>query len=281
MAHRTNASHHTFRTAAGILAAASILLLSSAATVAASQAGPDQNCEGSSFTYSVPAGENPAFMTTVTVTVKELAEGCSQAFSLNAYSAEGPTWPTSGTQALIDHDSITLDDNTRSGTLSVKTPECFGQTDFYKGSERFDGDDGALPSYPGTVTPTHLISWSNGGHECTAPSEDPSTAPSEAPSTAPSEAPSTAPSEAPSTEPTEAPSTEATTAPSTDPTPSATGKVLAETGGPTLPPTDTIGVSASDGSGTSNPALPFALLGMAAMMAAVISYTRFATKRNR
>ncbi len=300
----TTASFSRFRTASGVLAAASILLLSSATSVAASP--KLDGCDSASFTYSVAAGANPAFMTSVTVTVKELPEGCSQAFSLNAYSTDGPTWPTSGTQALIDHDSITLDDNTRTGTLSVKAPECYGQTDFYKGSSRFDGVDGALPHYPGTVTPSGLIAYSNGGKACeqpstapsdapsTAPSEEPSTAPSEQPSTAPSEEPSTAPSDAPSEEPTTAPSDEPSTAPSEDPstapstapsdapsaTPQPTGQVLVETGGPTLPPTDT-SIATNSGSGPSNPALPLALIGMAAMMAAVVSFTRFAAKRDR
>lgn len=286
----TTASLSRFRTASGVLAAASILLLSSATSVAASP--KIDGCDSASFTYSVPAGANPAFMTSVTVTVKELPEGCSQAFSLNAYSTEGPTWPTSGTQALIDHDSVTLDDNTRTGTLSVKAPECFGQTDFYKGSTRFDGDDGALPHYPGSVTPSGLIAYSNGGKACVdpstapseqpseAPSEQPSTAPSEQPSEAPSEEPTTAPSDAPSDQPSEAPSEQPSTAPSDGPSSQPTGQVLVETGGPTLPPTDT-SVATNSGSGTSNPALPLALLGMAAMMAAVVSFTRFAAKRDR
>jgi uncharacterized repeat protein (TIGR01451 family) len=91
--------------------------------------------------------------------------------SLNSYKTDGPTWPTSGNQVFVDHDQITIDKNTTSGTLVVDQPTCFYQTDLYWGSTRYDGVDGALPHYPDSPTPHNLIDARNGGSGCQPPEE--------------------------------------------------------------------------------------------------------------
>ena len=125
----------------------------------------DRACGAVVFSYSVSPGRRDYPLLSVTVTAPNgVPKGCERSWSLNSYTAEGPTWETSGTQALFDHDSITLDDEHASGTLTVAAPPCYGQTDFYEGTTRFDGDDGPLPLYPGSVVPNPgLIAYSNGG----------------------------------------------------------------------------------------------------------------------
>ena len=86
--------------------------------------------------------------------------------SLNSYKTDGPTWPTSGIQALIDHKTVTLTKTNTTASLTVQTAPCFGQNDLYIGSTRFDGVDGALPQYPNGVFPTKLITAWNGGKAC-------------------------------------------------------------------------------------------------------------------
>jgi hypothetical protein len=110
-----------------------------------------------------------------------LPAGCSLSFSLNSYTTQGSTWPTTGTQALFAHESITLDAGHPSGTLTVKQPACFGQTDFYTGTTRFDGVDGPLPHYPSTNVPQPLLAWSNGGSACPDPTPTATPKPTPAP----------------------------------------------------------------------------------------------------
>lgn len=199
--------------AAGWLAAGALLTtaLLAPATVNASTPTIDPHhndggsCTSSLFTWSVSNGAHAYPMLTVTVQAKgSVPQGCSFSFSLNSYTTEGPTWPTSGTQALYDHASITLSANQTSGTLTVDQPPCFGQTDFYTGTTKFDGQDGQLPHYPNIVTPTGLLAYSNGGAQCEKPSSSPSDEPSnpvESESVPPSESPSDEPSSSPSDEP--------------------------------------------------------------------------------
>jgi len=91
-----------------------------------------------------------------------LPADCTLSFSLNSYATQGPDWSSTGTQALLDHQTITLNAAHPSGTLTVAKPQCFGQTDFYMGTTAFDGTDGPLPSYPDNVVPQPLLAWSNG-----------------------------------------------------------------------------------------------------------------------
>ena len=103
---------------------------------------------------------------------------CSQTFSLNSYTTEGPDWATTGTQTLLGHDSATLDAQHLKATLTVAVPECFGQTDLYFGSKKYDGTDGPVPQYPSVTFPFGtLIAASNGGQACEATPPTPVTPP--------------------------------------------------------------------------------------------------------
>ena len=123
-------------------------------------------CPHRRFGYDA-TGAEPYPMLTVHVWANaDLPADCTLSFSLNSYKTEGPDWPSTGTQALYDHETITLDAGHPSGTLTCSNPLCFGQTDFYTGTIRFDGVDGPLPSYPDNVVPQPLLAWSNGGSAC-------------------------------------------------------------------------------------------------------------------
>jgi uncharacterized repeat protein (TIGR01451 family) len=110
-----------------------------------------------------------AFHAVVTYTgPTPLCEGVSKVVSLNSYLVGGPTWPTSGTQVFVDHDSVTIDKTHTSGTLVVDVPSCFYQTDLYFGGTRYDGTDGPVPHYD-DVRIAGLIDHRNGGDGCTPP----------------------------------------------------------------------------------------------------------------
>jgi hypothetical protein len=190
----------------GWLAAAVLLAVSVFAPSASAHQQTSNACEGASFVYSVDGGAHWRPVTTndsesayplIAVWVKvdgELPEGCSQAFSLASYNADGPTWPTSGTQTFLDYDTGTIDSQHPQISLEVKAPECYGQTDFYWGSIIYDGKDaeghGPLPNYDNNVpTPYDKISGSNGGHKCADPTPTPTATPTETPSDPPSQAP--------------------------------------------------------------------------------------------
>jgi len=127
---------------------------------------PPVPCPIGLFSYG-KSGVEPYPMVSVRVWANgTLPADCALSFSLNSYTSEGPNWPSTGKQALLDHQTITLDAAHPSGTLTVAKPPCYGQTDFYTGTIRFDGVDGALPHYPETVVPQPLIAWSNGGKAC-------------------------------------------------------------------------------------------------------------------
>ena len=248
--------------AAGALAGAALL---APATAAAS--GPtlapqtaQGGCGSSLFSWDVATGRNDYAMLTVHVQAKSsVPGGCSVSFSLNSYTAQGPTWPTSGTQALFDHQSVTLSAGAPSGTLTVAEPPCYGQTDLYTGTARFDGQDGALPHYPNSVTPAGLIAYSNGGAACeqpsSPPSQKPSTSPSasapvesEQPSASPSDPPSASPSDQPSEQPSQpveseqpsaAPSDQPSTSPSEQPSASPSDQPsTSPSDQPSAPPSD-------------------------------------------
>ena len=88
-------------------------------------------CAAALFSY-VQFGAEPYPMLKVHVWARgPLPADCNLSFSLNSYTTQGPDWPNTGTQALYDHQSITLDRTHTSGTLTVKQPPCVGQTDFY------------------------------------------------------------------------------------------------------------------------------------------------------
>lgn len=103
---------------------------------------------------------------TVTLTSFAISQHKSCVVSLNSYETEGSTWATSGNQTFIDHAQVTLTSHNPSAKLKVKAPKCFGQTDLYLGSTKYDGVDGPLPHYPQPIVPTNLIAAWNGGAKC-------------------------------------------------------------------------------------------------------------------
>jgi hypothetical protein len=148
-------------------------------------------CPVALFGYNQSGAEPYPMIVANVWAIGTLPAGCSLSFSLNSYTTQGPTWPTTGTQALFDHESITLDAGHPSGTLTVKEPSCFGQTDFYTGTTRFDGVDGPLPHYPSPNVPQPLLAWSNGGSAC--PDPTPTARPTATPKPTPTHTPTPAP----------------------------------------------------------------------------------------
>lgn len=185
-----------------------------------------------------------------------VGEGCKYPVSLAEYTTEGPNWPTSGLQTLVDHATVYLgaadlpgaDDAKQTWQkLSVKSPDCYGQIDLYGDDVIYDGKSGdghgPAPYQPdNVVTPYHLIAAWNGGEKSCTPEEPSTPTPPPSPSTPQSPPASEPPSEetTPPATPTAPPPT-STTPPTTpdvppmqstppSPTPSESTPPLAETG---------------------------------------------------
>jgi LPXTG-motif cell wall-anchored protein len=263
----------------------------------------DNGCGTAEIQHSVDGGQTwtedgringdtpPA---TIQVRLAKPAEGCDYTVSLASYSAEGPTWDTSGTQQFLGWDTVTLNKDKPEATLDVSSaaPQCFGQIDLYGNGTKYDGssDAAALPHYPNSVTPTNLITAWNGGHECQqSPSPSPSPSdettsptPSTSPSTdtpTPSTSPSTGtPSTSPSTgtpTPSTSPSTSAPAVGDTSsPSPSA-GSTAPPTGTPSVPPASG-GSNLAETGGNGTQTTAFAAGGAALLLAggAAVFFTR-------
>ncbi|SEO57309.1 LPXTG-motif cell wall anchor domain-containing protein [Actinacidiphila rubida] len=209
---------------------------------------------------------------------------CSYTVSLASYSAEGPTWETSGAQQFLGWDTTTLNAGNKEATLSVKdtAPPCFGQIDLYGNGTKYDGssDQAALPHYPNSATPTNLITAWNGGHKCDEQTTPPASPTTDTPS--PSDSPTTdspSPSDSPTTDSPSPSSSPTTTAPavgdtsSPSPSASATGSTTAPTGTPSVPPSSG-NLAETGGNGTQTVA--FAAGGAALLVAggAAVYFTR-------
>ncbi|MFI1091892.1 LAETG motif-containing sortase-dependent surface protein [Streptomyces sp. NPDC020917] len=222
---------------------------------------------------------------------ERIGDGCTYNVSLASYSAEGPKWENSGTQAFLGFATTTLSKKSPEATLDVSqwAPECFGQIDLYGNNTKYDGssDSAALPHYPDSATPTNLITAWNGGQECQqSPSPSPSdettspTTPSTSPSTdTPSTSPSTdTPSTSPSTDTPSPSGSPTTSAPavgdSSSPSPSA-GSTAPPTGTPSVPPADSSGNLAETG-GNGTQTATFAAGGAVLLLAggAAVFFTR-------
>jgi hypothetical protein len=183
-------------------------------------------CPVSLFSYGKSGASGYPMLSVRVWANATLPAGCTLTFSLNAYATHGPSWASTGTQQLFDHQTLTLDANQSSGTLTVAKPPCFGQTDFYTGTTRFDGVDGPLPHYPGTNVPQPLLAWSNGGHACTdplvlgAPTDTP--APAATPAPTATVTPDATPTADPTATPDPTPAPTDTPAPTAAPTPAPT-----------------------------------------------------------
>jgi hypothetical protein len=88
---------------------------------------------------------------TVRVTLKnanQLPADCEYPVSAASYETQGLTWPTSGDQTFVDHDSATLTPANNRVTLTIAAPTCMGQVDLYQGTAVHDGVANPLPRYP-------------------------------------------------------------------------------------------------------------------------------------
>jgi hypothetical protein len=155
--------------------------------------------------------------------VGPVKKGCQYKVSYASYSAEGATWKTSGKQAFLGMDTVTLTSKKTTAELSIAKhlPPCYGQVDLYGNGKKFDGKKNPLPRYPNAKFPTNMIAGWNGGKACESkptPSGKPSASASASTSKTPtasvtpssaapsSSSPSVTPSSTPSTTPSETPS---------------------------------------------------------------------------
>ncbi|GAA4978907.1 hypothetical protein GCM10023205_54070 [Yinghuangia aomiensis] len=151
-----------------------------------------------------------------------VTKGCQYKVSLASYSTQGPTWKTSGTQAFLGMDTVTLTSAKPTGVLDISKhlPKCYGQVDLYGNDTKFDGKKNPLPKYPSIKYPTNLIAGWNGGTACAPKTPKPPATPSVSPSvTSPTPTPPasvTPPPTTPTPTPTKTPST-----PPASPSPSA------------------------------------------------------------
>lgn len=251
------------RRAIGAIGLGSLTAALSVAGIGTAQAhgGHDHGCGDLRIKVSVDGGQtwigsgrigDPA-PAKITVRLQgEVRKGCDYAVSLASYSAEGPTWETSGTQAFLGWDTTVLNKDNPEHTLDVSgsLPPCFGQIDLYGNGNKYDGSDAdhALPHYNDSLTPYNLIAYWNGGSVCTSPSPTPSdtTTPPVSPSDTPTDTPSATPTDTPTVSPTGSPTDTPTTpaSPTDTPTdttsPSATpSETPSETTSPTTSPTPT------------------------------------------
>ncbi|WP_436771673.1 LAETG motif-containing sortase-dependent surface protein [Yinghuangia sp. YIM S09857] len=188
--------------------------------VATAPAYAADRCEKAAVEYSLDGGQTwtsggrmdgPKADKVAKIQVRlknEVKNSCEYAVSLASYSAEGPTWSSSGKQAFLGWDTTKLNKQTKLATLDVSefAPKCYGQIDLYGNGKKYDGVEKPLPHYPDAPFPKDLITAWNGGEKCeTPPTTPPATTP---PAT-------TAPA-------TTAPPTSATTAPATSKPPTST-----------------------------------------------------------
>ncbi|MEU8135384.1 LPXTG cell wall anchor domain-containing protein [Streptodolium elevatio] len=236
-----------------------------------------EHCEKAAVEYSLDGGDtwtsdgriNRATpVTKIQVRLKtEVKNSCEYAVSLASYSAEGPTWATSGTQAFLGWDTTTLRKGKKQAELDVSkyAPECFGQIDLYGNGKKYDGVQEPLPRYPHAKFPKDLITAWNGGDKCeTPPTTPPATTPPAttappATTTPPTTAPATTTPPATSKPPTSAsasPSTSTSKPPtSTAPVPTTTD-TEAPVGQPEVPPTtETAPPALADTGGDNNAAV--------------------------
>lgn len=221
-------------------------------------------CENGEVEYSLDGGKSwttngrmdGKLVTKIEVRLKkEIKNSCEYAVSLASYSAEGPTWATSGKQAFLGWDTTKLSKEKKKATLDVTkyAPKCFGQVDLYGNGKKYDGIDNPLPLYPKATFPKDLITAWNGGEKCDTPTNPPtSTPPTSKPPT--SEPPTSAPptSKPPtSTPPTSKPPT--SEPPATTPAPTTPGDTTPPVGKPEVPPvTETAPPALADTGGDSN-----------------------------
>jgi hypothetical protein len=178
--------HRTGAIGVGVLGIALALPVMTA-TAAHADKGKER-CAEASVEYSLDGGKtwsnqgrmDDKLVTRIQVKLKERPRNnCEYAVSLASYSAEGPTWPTTGKQSFLGWDTAKLSRGKQQATLDVSgsRPPCFGQVDLYGNGKKYDGVANPLPQYPKSGFDGSLITAWNGGEKCTTPTTPPSTAP--------------------------------------------------------------------------------------------------------
>ncbi|MGW3114168.1 hypothetical protein [Streptomyces sp. NPDC001091] len=229
---------------------------------------------------------------------QSVGAGCSYPVSLAEYTTEGPDWPSSGRQEMIDKATVHLtaedvagqDDTGRTWKkLSVKAPTCFGQTDLYGDDVAYDGKEGEghgpLPDVrTGALTPFHLIAaWNGGDKRCESGTPESATpSPSASGPSAPGASASPAPSVPPAANEPSAPAGGGK--PPASPKPGATPST-----NPKVPPAQSSPPAPKSSPNGGNPPLaetgagaPVGMLaGGAALVLAVGAGTVYATRARR
>lgn len=191
----------------------------------AKQSKADKECPPTKIDYSVDGGRTwtrkgllGGFYGKIQVRLTEKRPAiCRYTVSLASYSAEGPTWSTSGTQRFLGMDTLTLTGKKPTGTLDISKhlPPCYGQIDLYAGSKKYTGKES--PKYGVNKYPEHMIAGWNGGKKCKPTATKPPVPTIPKASISPPKLPK--PSPTPSSA---KPTPSATPTPSVTPTPSAT-----------------------------------------------------------
>ncbi|MYQ48375.1 hypothetical protein GTW40_25610, partial [Streptomyces sp. SID4985] len=113
----------------------------------------------------------------VHIKVRATGNAASCTASLASYLAHGATWATSGQQALVGFDTVSVKAG-GTDTLDIAVPDagCFAQVDLYRGAVRFDGDldakdglvHGDLPKGPdhAVIKDKLIAAWNGGTKEC-------------------------------------------------------------------------------------------------------------------
>ncbi|NEB01035.1 hypothetical protein G3I78_18490 [Streptomyces sp. SID13726] len=213
-----------------------------------------------------------------------VGDDCKYPVSLAGYTTEGPNWPTSGYQVLVDHATVYLGKDDVGDTertwqkLKVKTPDCYGQIDLYGDDVVYDGKEGdghgPAPYQPdNVVTPYHLIAAWNGGEKSCTPDvpSSPTPPPSETPPNTPTPPPATKPPAEETTPPATTPPPATSTPPTTPDVPPMTSTPPSPTPSESTPPLAETGSSAPVG----------LISGGAALVIALGAGAVYATRRGR
>ncbi len=160
----------------------------------------------------------------VHIKVRVAGDATTCTTSLASYLTQGATHQSSGEQAFLDFDTVTVKPG-QTDSLDIAVPDagCFAQVDLYRGAVKFDGvldakdgfEHGELPKGPDrpVIKEKLITAWNGGAKGCSAP-ENPPPAEPQTPVETPEEEPPAKPEE-----------------PQTPPTPETPDTPLAETGG--------------------------------------------------
>ncbi|MEW2129089.1 LAETG motif-containing sortase-dependent surface protein [Streptomyces sp. NPDC005435] len=113
----------------------------------------------------------------VHIKVRAAGSAATCTASLASYLAHGSTWATSGQQALVGFDTVSVKrGETDSLDIAVPDAGCFAQIDLYRGAVKFDGDldandglvHGDLPKGPdhAVIKDKLIAAWNGGTKEC-------------------------------------------------------------------------------------------------------------------